>query len=359
MATVNQVRGAILEEIVLKLLRDAGYRTIEADEEEIRNGSSGLKLQGRGEWHQVDALVSYDFTPAFIYPIRLIVEAKAYLDKYNRPQKVGIDVVRNAVGVLKDVNENYFSFSASRRKKYKYRRFNYVYAIFSLGGFTEPAQRYAIAHQIFLIQYKNSPLFNGIRECLCKLNKSTVNELFRINPRNCEFKLSEFRKAFRDFLDRSKQENLRRYLTELGLDLMNDLKQALAKIKSSYFGLLNGEYPIHLFSEHEIPADLFRSKDEYDVRISVTDIGTAIVHIDNHVKLEFELPENIAELIKLNWENKIKVAKLKRQCFGFITLTGKIGGIQRNIILLLDREWLSEYIKKLKSKKDIIQNLDI
>ena len=48
MATINHVRGAMLEEIVLKLLKDAGYRVVEADGEKIRNGSSGLELQGRG-----------------------------------------------------------------------------------------------------------------------------------------------------------------------------------------------------------------------------------------------------------------------------------------------------------------------
>ena len=203
---------------------------------------------------------------------------------------------------------------------------------------------------MFLIQYRNSPLFEGIRKCLCKLNKYTVNDIFKINPKDRKFKLNDFRNAFRDFLNRNEQEHLMRYITDLGLNLMNDLKIALAKIKSSYFGLLNGEYPIHLFSEREIPADLFKDKDEYEVRISVTDLGTAIVHIDDYVQLEFELPENIAELIKVNWENKIKVAKLKLQYFGFITLTGKIGGVQRNVKLLLDREWLSEYIERLESK---------
>jgi hypothetical protein len=123
MASINQVRGALLEEVVLKLLENAGYRRLteaDADGGELRMGRSGLELRGRGEWHQVDALVSYDFTPAFIYPIRLIVEAKAYLKNNG---KVDIKDIRNAVGVLKDVNENYFSFNSSMQKnnELKYR----------------------------------------------------------------------------------------------------------------------------------------------------------------------------------------------------------------------------------------------
>ena len=128
--TIPQIRGAILEELVLVLLDKAGYRILnENDGDELRNGPNGLELQGRGEWHQVDALVSYDFTPAFIYPLRLIVEAKAY------DTKVGIDVIRNAVGVVKDVNENYFTHKSTQGQEYKIRRFNYAYAVFSLNGF--------------------------------------------------------------------------------------------------------------------------------------------------------------------------------------------------------------------------------
>ncbi len=114
---------------------------------------------------------------------------------------------------------------------------------------------------------------------------------------------------------------------------MRELKQALIKIRGSYFGLLNGEYPIHLFSEREIPANLFEEEDEREITVSITRDGTARVHLDNYAKLEFELPEYIAEFVKTNWENKIKIAKLKFDYFSFITLTGKIGGIQRNIKL--------------------------
>ena len=48
MISLPQIRGAILEEIVLRLLENAGYRILnESDGEEIRNGRNGLELQGR------------------------------------------------------------------------------------------------------------------------------------------------------------------------------------------------------------------------------------------------------------------------------------------------------------------------
>jgi hypothetical protein len=56
-------------------------------------------------------------------------------------------VVRNAHGVIHDVNENFIHASGSRPR----RRYQYAYALFSASGFTEQAQAYALAHQISLV----------------------------------------------------------------------------------------------------------------------------------------------------------------------------------------------------------------
>jgi hypothetical protein len=45
---LSKIRGYMLEEIVLVLLENAGYRILnESDGEDIRMGRSGLELQGR------------------------------------------------------------------------------------------------------------------------------------------------------------------------------------------------------------------------------------------------------------------------------------------------------------------------
>lgn len=41
----------------------------------------------------------------------------------------------------------------------KIQRFNYVSAIFPTSGFSKNTERYAVAHQIFLIQYDNVAIF--------------------------------------------------------------------------------------------------------------------------------------------------------------------------------------------------------
>jgi len=335
LVSLPQIRGAILEEIVLRLLENAGYRILnESDGEEIRNGRNGLELQGRGEWHQVDALVTHDFTPSFIYPIRLIVEAKAY----KRP--VGIAVIRNAVGVLKDVNENYFSYFPIPELKLK--RFNYAYAVFSLSGFTRNAQRYAIAHQIFLIQYHFNPLFEEIRRLLFQIDWEVLRR---------ELEITELRNVLRDYFSgRASEEKLRWFFVGDGISLINRIKIELDKIKGSYFGLLNGEYPIHLVSEKPLTGI---KEDQIYVRVYIAEARYVYLKFGGNV-LYFELPDAIAEVFSKVWEDKMKVAITKMRYINYIALTGKIDGIRRSLILRLDRDWLNDYINSLKFKSKII-----
>jgi hypothetical protein len=80
----------------------------------------------------------------FSLPVRLFVEAKS------RSSKVGLSEVRNAHGVVDDVNQQY-STELSSTYRQPLRRYQYRYALFSAAGFKRPAQSYALAQQISLI----------------------------------------------------------------------------------------------------------------------------------------------------------------------------------------------------------------
>ena len=107
MATINQIRGMLLEEAILYLLRISGYRTIEdaADDETLRIGRAGIEVVGRGGAHQIDAIADFSLTPPFSYSQRLLLEAKCYHSR----TPVSLAVIRNAVGVLRDVEEHWFT----------------------------------------------------------------------------------------------------------------------------------------------------------------------------------------------------------------------------------------------------------
>lgn len=342
MLSTKQIRGLVLEEIILGLLRKAGYRILKAGEDAlIRDGKAGsLEVQGRGEWHQIDAIVTYDYTPAFLFPIRLGLEAKAYFPTYEHPSgklkssgRVGIEVIRNAVGVVKDLNENYFSDVA---QTLKLKRYNYVYSVFSLYGFTENAQRYAVAHQIYLIQYHHNYLFNGIKEILSRLEGTVVRQNEQLI----------IRETLRDFFRNPEEyrEELRNVFGQ-EFELIRNLLEEVQRVGGSYFGLLNGEYPIHVISE--TPIDEFLDRDEYEVPIWVREDGTVNISLRNK-NISFELPTVVAQLLQNVWTDDRRVADFKRSHISFITLSGIMGGVRRSIKLKLDTNWLNEYVATLK-----------
>jgi len=54
----GQIRGMLLEEVALHLLRRSGYRTVDApgNDPTLCNVGAGLAVRGRGSEHQIDAI---------------------------------------------------------------------------------------------------------------------------------------------------------------------------------------------------------------------------------------------------------------------------------------------------------------
>lgn len=97
----NQIKGMLLEEAILYLLRAAGYIHIDSvgNDPTLRQGSAGMYVRGRGADHQIDAIADSLIQHPFSNPQRLLVEAK------HLKGNVRLPVIRNALGTLMDVNE--------------------------------------------------------------------------------------------------------------------------------------------------------------------------------------------------------------------------------------------------------------
>ncbi|HEY9662915.1 MAG TPA: hypothetical protein V6C65_31105, partial [Allocoleopsis sp.] len=117
---------------------------------------NGLVVKGRGAVHQVDVLGQLEWIPAFTYPIRLFLEAKF------RSRKTGIGAVRNAVGVLQDINQNNSPLRGEPALRAKYQ---YAYALFSTAGFSRPAVDMALAHQVSLVDLSGDE-FESLRDSI-------------------------------------------------------------------------------------------------------------------------------------------------------------------------------------------------
>ena len=152
----QQIRGLLLEEAMLFLLKASGYKPIYGGGTDDTLEQEGLSLfvKGRGDRHQIDAIADYSIHPPFSNPPRLLLEAKFY-DR----RKVSLTVIRNAVGIISDVSQFFMPPHGHGLKKVRY---HYQYAVVSATNFSRPSQRYAYAHDIFLIPLGASPFFRGL-----------------------------------------------------------------------------------------------------------------------------------------------------------------------------------------------------
>ena len=301
----SQFKGYILEEVLAYLIRTSGYSlitTASRNDPDLSNGHNGLNLRGRGAKHQIDVLGELNWIPAFNYPLRLIIEAKFKNDT------TGIDVIRNEVGVLADVNENYFMPYDSNIKP----RYRYVSAVFSTSGFSEPAVDMAIAHQIQLADLS----IEEYDELKQKINEFT-NNIFADNEDINKDLAYKIRMALRKNLF----NNFTRYLERI--EINQEYKEKISDLSSwitsgdnnkLFIGMSQGGFMLLLKADN---ADNFikyaKNNPTHDIKIHWTERDNGkkwtIVPMDNNsYKLTFALPKKLHEYIYKIAENKFDEA---------------------------------------------------
>ena len=171
--TKEQAGGYLFEYVVREMLRQSGFVDVSQD-----------RLEGRGAYHQIDAFGTLHIPTPFVHPIRLICEAKWY------KKKIGLPVVRNFVGVIKDISENYWF-----RKKDVTDRFTDSGCIFSLSSFSRDAQDYAWAQNIFLVSFSGVNVLSGLRQAIDGFLKNNVR-LWRGGTASKDELLKEFHESF-------------------------------------------------------------------------------------------------------------------------------------------------------------------
>lgn len=338
---------------MLFLLQKVGYETYDPAAllphhlQHMRAGHSGLEVRGRGTWHQLDAFALWKHSPAFMYPLHLMVEAKCYA----RHRPVGVEIPRNSVGVLKDISENYFTYT-QKGQSFRGPRYNYTAAIFSTSGFTQGAVEYAVAHQVFLIQYENVSVIQPLIDAILEFDEECINL-------RGQQAISAARNYYRKRLAEAHDDQPDPpELTEKGRTLLNEsISAACRAIHGSYFGMLQGQWPLHLLRREPLPTAAFE-RDVVHCKVHGNNqdgwkfVPIQFEHTDSAwFELEFSLPPPIAELIEASWENPIAVANLKQQHFSYIDLSGVIGGIRRSVRLELDRDWIGRYIHHMRRRR--------
>ena len=316
----QQVRGYLLEVVLSKLIEVNGYEVI--TDENIGNtdefkscGRNGLKVKGRGGYHQFDTLGTFRVTPPFIYPLRLFVEAKFYSS--DRP--VGIEKVRMGVGILDDINTNYSTVNMTLSELFL-ARYNYHYAIFSTSGFSYDAQRYAIAHKIHLIDLSGSE-YKYITDAIEKIVDILMFDTNDIEKNSFE----RFKRNF-SYLIHTEEIggwNYKHALECIGNALLAELILSLRdNIKGKYILLatINSVNMIPLFADAAFN-ELLKSNPHQNISIHFNRENSdewVIVPIDNNgneirsLSARFTLPELFCKYMKDDLE---KAMDMKEKIF--------------------------------------------
>lgn len=162
-------KGKAFEFLVKQILINVGFEEVKSDDIYIYDGSAGQMINGLGEAHNADVLLEPPVQIPFFAKTRLLIECKDY-----NVNKVGLNVVRSALGLRTDINAydilDYGELerrkAQNRKNKICYTRYSYNVAIASTSGFADQAQSMAATYRIPLIELNKYPFWETWKKAL-------------------------------------------------------------------------------------------------------------------------------------------------------------------------------------------------
>ena len=337
----SQLRGYLFEKVIMEMLRKNNFIEVDVLNEpadrvrELRRGF--VEFKGRGCWHQIDCPCDYGKDIPFLYPIRLLGEVKFYKSPLEKKH------IREFIGVIKDIQENYFVTAGAVRQDFSSRKME-IGVYFSANGFQEEAEKLAYAHGIKTISYENNYLLNKIKQLIAELERNYLSIKCIRNDIWNEF-WDEFEEAIRNG---NYEHNQRRhfYWNEGYRQVLEEIRQSLMRIRSSFIATTATGVFLHFVSDYDFPEDLFRQTDEGLCRV--------YYNHDNYGKRYFWLEINGDDLRRrfyftppqsLDEEavyGRERVLDEKGRVFRVLKVNITLSGIVRNLTLRLDDDWLND-----------------
>lgn len=335
------VKGAFFETLIRVLLGKGGFTDLPSDPKNI----SGDKMRGRGAWHQIDAFGMFSYTIPFLYPIRLLCEAK----NYNR--NVQLPEVRNFYGAYKDIQEVYYIEKLGQSLELLTKRYTDAAAMFSSTGFSEGAQDYAYAQGIKLISYESNQFFIG----LVQLMDICLDEL---NWGRAASHLNEFKQWISNQMDPSIPSGTMSNF-EVGPDFFQAivaLRDSINGFQTSYIATAGGNLPIHILSLSPIPWDLFTDTDRVRCRIYYSretpnffrgEIPSVnyqfFFSVPHHILSHYLARMQIENESDVSYSNERSMRDFKRNVLSSIDFFAQHNGIRRILTFESDNDWLNDY----------------
>lgn len=167
--------GKAFEIFVKTILLNVGFSEITSDGLYVFDGAPGQMIQGLGQAHNADVLLDPPVQTPFYSRTRLLIECKDYAN-----QKVGLNVLRSVLGLREDINNfNIVDVSMLEERRRQNRnpvmqraeRFSYQVGVASMKGFTVPAQEFAAAYRIPLLEFDKMPFWGEFSQILYRMSR--------------------------------------------------------------------------------------------------------------------------------------------------------------------------------------------
>ena len=359
----SQAKGYLLEIVLAKLLKVNGYDLVTStdneDNEIVDLPRNGLNIKGRGAYHQFDSLGTFRITPPFVYPIRLFLEAKFYTNN-----KVGIDRIRMGIGILQDVNTNYSTVDMTSQEL-KLPKYNYNYALFSTSGFTDDAQRLAIAHKVYLMDL-SSGYYSWIRDFI----NQVVDKLFADHNIDNDISSDIFNNFKEDFSRRINSLNYDQLYSWSDFDdrqsIVHEFVDKLQNVGSIYIASTKSSQIIALIPDDDKDfRNSLLSNPHQEVTITWNEDENDVWIVRptrNYVqyRLTFQLPSVIRDYIFNNSVNQYESAyDEKTRSFGMLSFIAYLDGENPTLCTLeFDEEETKRRVERYNNQFRLENNND-
>ncbi len=333
----NRMKGYMWECVVLRLLQENDFVEITTIDNVRTKRDRGyfLEMRGRGTWHQIDCPCDYTQFIPFVNPLRLLCEVKFYSDSVSK------NLIREFIGVMKDIQENYFVSDDFTQPSARYTELG---AYFSANGFEPEAERLAFAHNIKTISHMNVAPLEGLKAYIEELEHNYIRVEDCISSGNQK----DFIRLFREILIGKRDsigEFIQRFRPADGFDrIASDLSASFERIGSNFVASSSGGALLHFVCTSRFPDELFEYTDTQLCKVfyETNPLGQRFYLVFSADSRErhyyFSPPVSLAQAA---FFGSREVLNEKEHIFHTLHLSRKIQGLARTLVLNLDQDWLN------------------
>jgi hypothetical protein len=229
------------------------------------------------------------------------------------------------------------------------QRYHYQYAVFSATGYTTEAQRFAFAHDVYLIPLAASRFLEPVIQALRNVRSAAENDE---GNSNIDIDMTELRRAIRAAIRRQQPAIPGLEEVEAVLHGAGEFVQACSRIRYALMATLAGRFPIFLVPSPEMRGQAV--SEQYFVRIyrGPNDETWYLRDAQTNADLfSFDMPEELfLEYAKQGILSERAALDLKEDLMSNLLAYSMQNGVLRLVRFQLDQEWTASIRNQIERR---------